>query len=280
MTLAAKPVVLLAGENNFISLLKYIVEQEGFHGLLADDPGEVISLAEVRRPHLITLDDFPPRGSALAVREKIYASPKLGHIPVMILLTDVVETEELDTRHLKRTDCLLKPFSPGEFIARLRNLLRPTLESSANVLSFADVMIELDAHRVYRGKRSVHLSRIEYQLLKHLLSSPRRVFSREELLTAVWGDNIHIIPRTVDVHMSGIRKALSACGEPNCIRTVRGTGYSVDPEPDTQPSSSTERRSNSTNPPNDETITRNGKAQGRYSRPRARNWRTLLPLSR
>src|SRR4030088_1946369 len=181
MTLAAKPVVLLAGENNFIGLLKYIVEQEGFHGLLTDNLGEVISLAEVRRPHLIALDDFLPRGSALAVREKIYASPRVGHIPVMILLTDVAETEELGTRHLKRTDCLLKPFSPGEFIARLHNLLRPTLVRSANVLSFADIVIELDAHRVYRGKRSIHLSRIEYPLLKHLLGSPRRVFSREEL---------------------------------------------------------------------------------------------------
>jgi two-component system phosphate regulon response regulator PhoB len=266
MTGAAKPIVLLAGENNFIGLLKYIVEQEGFHGLLTDDLSEVISLAEVRRPHLITLDDFPPRGAALAVREEIYASPRVGHIPVMILLTDAVETEEIGTRRLKRTDCLLKPFSPGEFIARLHDLLRPTLERNANVLSFADVVIELDAHRVYRGKRSVHLSRIEYQLLRHLLGSPRRVFSREELLAAVWGHDIHIIPRTVDVHMSGIRKALSACGEPNCIRTVRGMGYSIDPEPDTQSFSSTERKSYSRNLPNDETIARDAKAQSRYLR--------------
>jgi two-component system, OmpR family, phosphate regulon response regulator PhoB len=264
MNLAAKPVVLLAGENTFTGLLQYIVEQEGFLGLLTDDLDEVISLAEVRRPQLITLDDIAPRGSALTMREKIYASPKVGHIPVMVLLTDSAQTEELGRRQLKRTDCLLKPFSPGEFIARLHNLLR-ACDSRAKVLSFADVVIELDSHRVYRGKRSVHLSRIEYQLLTHLLGSPRRVFSREELLTAVWGHNIHIIPRTVDVHMSGLRKALSACGEPNCIRTIRGAGYSVDPEPDTQILGSTERTPNSRNLPNNDTVKGGGKAQVRCS---------------
>ena len=89
MTLATKPVVLLAGENNFIGLLKYIVEQEGFHGLLTDNMVDVISFAEVRRPQLIALDDLPPHGSALAVREKIYSSSRTGHIPVMVLLPDV-----------------------------------------------------------------------------------------------------------------------------------------------------------------------------------------------
>jgi two-component system phosphate regulon response regulator PhoB len=232
MTLAAKPVVLLAGENNFAGLLAYIVEQEGFVSLLTDDPDEVISLAEARRPHLITLDDFPPHRSALVMREKILANSRLGHIPVMVLLTDPAETEGLGKRHLERTDYLLKPFSPDQFIARLHHLIRPTRESEGQVLSFGDVVMELDAHRVYRGKRSIHLSRVEYQVLKHLLGRPRCVFSREELLAAVWGQNIHVIARTVDVHMSRIRRALSECGEPNCIRTVRGTGYSLDTELD------------------------------------------------
>ncbi|MGO4712215.1 winged helix-turn-helix domain-containing protein [Bradyrhizobium sp. 2TAF24] len=235
MTLAAKPVVLLAGENSFIGLLKYIVEQEGFHGVLADNMTDVISLAEVRRPQLIALDDLPPHGSALAVREKIYSSARTGHIPVMVLLADTTSTDDLDTRHLERTDYLLKPFSPNDFIVRMHSLLRPTLENRANVLSFADIVVELDAHRVYRNKSSVHLSRVEFQLLKHLVGSPRKVFSREELLIAVWGRNIHIIPRTIDVHMSRIRRALSPCGEPSCIRTVRGIGYSLDSEPDTPP---------------------------------------------
>ena len=230
MTLALKPLVLLAGENSFVGLLAYIAEQEGFLSLFTDDPDKVISLAEARRPDLITLDDCPTHGSALAMREKIHANAQLGQTPVMVLLTDIAESEALGTLHLERTDYLLKPFSPDQFIARLHHLVRPC--GGRDVLGFGDLVMELDAHRVYRGKRGIHLSRVEYLLLKHLLGRPRCVFSREELLAAVWGLDIHVIARTVDVHMSRIRKALTECGEVNCIRTVRGTGYSLDTEED------------------------------------------------
>jgi two-component system phosphate regulon response regulator PhoB len=230
MIAAAKPLVLVAGENSFAGLLAYIAQQEGFLSLFTDDLDEVISLAESKRPDLIALDDCPARGSALAVREKIHANPQLCQVPVMILLADTAEAEARDTLHLERTDYLLKPFSPDQFMARLHQLIRPS--GGRDVLGFGDLVMELDAHRVYRGKRSIHLSRVEYLLLKHLLGRPRCVFSREELLAAVWGVDIHVIARTVDVHMSRIRKALTECGEPNCIRTVRGTGYSLDTEED------------------------------------------------
>jgi two-component system phosphate regulon response regulator PhoB len=163
------------------------------------------------------------------MRDKIHASAQLGQTPVMVLLADTAESEALGPLHLERTDYLLKPFSPDQFIGRLHHLVRP---AAREVLGFGDLVMELDEHRVYRGKRSIHLSRVEYLLLKHLLGRPRRVFSREELMAAVWGADIPVIARTVDVNMSRIRKALTEGGEPNCIRTVRGAGYSVDGEED------------------------------------------------
>ena len=221
------PSILLAGDQSFIGLLKYILDQVGFQTLLADRLEDVARLAEIRRPHLLALDDAP-RGAAVAVRQEIYSNSNIGHIPVMVLVADMAEA--LKERHLERTDFMAKPFPPGEFIARLHGLLHPPEVAEANLLTFGDIVMELDAHRVYRGERGIHLGPIEYRLLRHFLKSPRKVFSREELLTAIWGRDIHVIPRTVDVHVSHLRYALSEGGEPNYIRTVRGAGYSLDPD--------------------------------------------------
>jgi two-component system phosphate regulon response regulator PhoB len=230
MVSVATPSILLAGDESLSGLLKYIFEQEGFQTILADGLEEVEALAEARCPHLIALDDLPPRGAAAAMRERIYGSSAIGHIPVMMLLAETADAAELKARNMERTDYMLKPVAPGELIERLHGLLRPPKSIDTHVLTLGDIMMELHAHRVYRNKRSIHLGPIEYRLLQHLLKNPRKVFSREELLSAIWGPNIHVIARTVDVHVSHLRRALSDGGEPNYIRTVRGAGYSLDPD--------------------------------------------------
>jgi len=228
MTLAVKPRVLLAGDKSFISLLKYIVENEGFSSLLTDDLGEAISLAEAEQPDLIALDDVWPYGSASATRDRIGSNARTRHIPVLILAAGEPVGASAVPR-IDEADYILKPFAPDEFTSRLRGLLRSAPSAAeASVLRFADIVMELDAHRVYRNQRSVHLGPVEYRILQQLLRQPRKVLSRDEIMLVVKGQRADTATRSVDVHVSRIRKALCENGEADLIRTVRGVGYSLD----------------------------------------------------
>ncbi|WP_084811369.1 response regulator transcription factor [Ensifer sp. BR816] len=217
--------IVLGGEIDYVNLLKHIVENEGITAIVARNPEEVVMLAETEKPNLIVLSDFGSHMSAMLARDEVFISIRKCSAPVLVLLT--AQGAEV---HADKTECLVKPFSPAEFVARLRRLLRPPREGRSNVLGFADIVMDLDAYRVYRHRRCIHLSPIEYRLLRHLLASPRRVFARGELLAAAWDRNVHVELRTIDVHMSRLRKALSRFGEPNYIRTVRSAGYSLDTE--------------------------------------------------
>ncbi|WP_172403309.1 response regulator transcription factor [Ensifer aridi] len=215
--------IVLGGEIDFVNLLKHIVENDGMTALVARCPEEVVMLAETERPSLIVLSDFGSHVSAILARDEVFISIPKCSAPVLVLLN--AQDAEV---HADKTECLIKPFSPAEFVARLRSLLRPPREGRSNVLGFADIVMDLDAYRVYRHSRCIHLSPIEYRLLRHLLSSPRKVFTRGELLVAAWDRNVHVELRAIDVHMSRLRKALSSFGDPNYIRTVRSAGYSID----------------------------------------------------
>jgi two-component system phosphate regulon response regulator PhoB len=229
----AKPVILLAGEKGFVSLLKYIVENNGFNCILTEDPAEAIGLAEIEDPDVIALDDILPSGSVLAVRQKIYQNLKTRHIPVLILAGAPMQPEKLLMCLAERTTYILKPFLPDAFISRLTDLVRQSSSAAnTNVLRFFDIIMEHDAHRVYRNQRCVRLSPVEYRVLQHLLEYPRKVLSREQILATVRAQSDQAAARSVDVHISRIRKALCEQGEPNYIRTVRGVGYSLDAAPD------------------------------------------------
>jgi two-component system phosphate regulon response regulator PhoB len=234
MSPAAKPLILLAGEKGFTNLLKYIAENNGFNCILTEDPAEAIALAEIERPDLISLDDMMPRGSALAARQKIYQNLRTRHIPVLILAGSSVWPEESTLWFAGSTDYIMKPFLPDAFIDRLHDLVRQSSSAvGTNVLRFADIIMEHDAHRVYRSKRCIRLSPVEHRILQQLLEYPRKVFSREQILATVRVHSDHAAAaRSVDVHISRIRKALCEQGEPNYIRTVRGVGYSLEAAPD------------------------------------------------
>ena len=142
------------------------------------------------------------------------------------------ETDKVRGLDSGADDYITKPFSPAELIARIRAVLRranPALEGEK--LTFADLSMDLAAHRVHRGERAIHLGPTEYRLLRHMLQQPGRVFSREQLLDAVWGRDVYVELRTVDVHIRRLRKALNDKTEPDLIRTVRSAGYSLDAPP-------------------------------------------------
>jgi two-component system phosphate regulon response regulator PhoB len=125
-------------------------------------------------------------------------------------------------------DYISKPFSPAELIARIKALIRRSTSSQNNILEFEDIKIFDNEHKVFRGKTRVHLGPTEYNLLKHLMENPCRVFSREQLLDSVWGHGIYVERRTVDTHIRRLRKALNIEGKKNFIRTIRSSGYSID----------------------------------------------------
>jgi two-component system phosphate regulon response regulator PhoB len=129
-------------------------------------------------------------------------------------------------------DYISKPFAMDSLLARIRALLRRSgAVATRGVLSWRDLVLDQDAHRVSRGGRPLHLGPTEYRLLEFLMQHPGRVFSREQVLDAVWGRDIHVEPRTVDVHIRRLRKAVNGTGEEDIIRTVRSAGYALDTEP-------------------------------------------------
>jgi len=224
----AKPIALLAGEVSFVGLLKYILELDDFVCHDTTNGIAVVELAEKYRPDLVVLDSTLGDGAALA-RQQLSSNIKTRDIPIVMLISAAEDIERLKIRSLDPTDYLLKPFAPGKLIARFRTILQPPQTASANgTISFYDIRMDVKAHRIFRNDREVHVGPIEFQLLRHLMNHPREVFSRRQLLQCVWGKDIHVILRTVDVHMSRLRKALNEGNAPNYIRTVRAVGYSLD----------------------------------------------------
>ena len=150
-------------------------------------------------------------------------------MPIIILTARGEEADKVRGLDSGADDYITKPFSPAELVARMRAVLRRAQPALANeTLQFDDLEMDLAAHRVRRGPRDVHLGPTEFRLLRYLMQHPGRVFSREQLLDAVWGRDVYVEPRTVDVHIRRLRKALNIEDETDLIRTVRSAGYALD----------------------------------------------------
>ncbi len=224
------PLVLIVDdEDSILSLLRHHMEQEGFRCAEARDGEEALLKIEEEPPDLIILDWMLPLLSGIEVCRRVRRSQAHRHLPIVMLTAKGEEADKIRALDAGADDYITKPFSQAELIARVRALLRRSRPGGFSPrLTFAGVEMDLASHRVRRGSRTVHLGPTEFRLLKHLLQRPKRVFSREQLLDAVWGRNIHVEPRTVDVHIRRLRKALNAEGEADLIRTVRSAGYALD----------------------------------------------------
>jgi two-component system phosphate regulon response regulator PhoB len=153
---------------------------------------------------------------------------ELRHVPIIMLTARGEEADRIRGLDTGADDYICKPFSVAELLARIRAVLRRVQPSLANeLLQFGDITVDRSSHRVRRGARDVHLGPTEFRLLDHLMRFPGRVFSREQLLDAVWGSDVYVETRTVDVHIGRLRKALSEEGKPDPIRTVRSAGYAL-----------------------------------------------------
>jgi two-component system phosphate regulon response regulator PhoB len=230
MTSALKPLILVVeDEPGLVEMLAYNLEREGFRAATAGNGEEALLMAAEQTPHLILLDWMLPLMSGLEVCRQLRRNPKSRDIPIIMLTARGEEADRVRGLNSGADDYIVKPFSPAELVARVRAVLRRTSPSLAEeVLRFGDILMDLAGHRVRRNGRDVHLGPTEFRLLRHFMQHPGRVFSREQLLDLVWGHDVYVELRTVDVHIRRLRKALNDENDEDVIRTVRSAGYAMD----------------------------------------------------
>jgi two-component system phosphate regulon response regulator PhoB len=226
------PYVLIVEDETAIStLLEYNLQQEGFETALAEDGDLALLMAAERVPDLILLDWMIPKLSGVEVCRRLRRKEATASVPIIMLSARGEEDDRVTGLDIGADDYLVKPFSIPELFARIRALLRRT---EGNVLSngiaVGDLEIDTKAHRVSRAKQEIHLGPTEFRLLEHFMRRPGQVFSREQLLDSVWGHDVYVEARTVDVHIGRLRKALKIPDRKDPIRTVRSAGYALRPE--------------------------------------------------
>lgn len=225
-----KPRVLVVeDEAALATLLSYNLEQNGFTVLEARDGEEALLIAEEQRPDLVLLDWMLPQVSGIEVCRRLRGRPETRNLPIIILTARGEEADRIRGLDTGADDYITKPFSMTELIARIRAVMRRIRPALAeDVVTYGDIVVDRAARRVRRGEREVHLGPTEFRLLDHLIQHPGRVFTREQLLDAVWGSDVYVEARTVDVHIGRLRKAMNKAGEADPIRTVRSAGYAFD----------------------------------------------------
>ena len=227
---ADKPLILIVeDEDALVALLRYNLEQTGFRVMDCQDGEDALLRASEQPPDLILMDWMLPSISGLEACRRVRRTPALRHIPIIMLTARGEEGDRVRGLDNGADDYVAKPFSPTELIARIKAVLRRAQPArEADQLSYDDIIMDLTAHRVRRSGRDVHLGPTEFRLLRHLMQNPARVFSREQLLDSVWGHDVYVEPRTVDVHIRRLRKALNTEEAADVIRTVRSAGYALD----------------------------------------------------
>ncbi len=225
-----RPLVLLIEDDPAIAeLVRYNLESAGFAMALATDGEEGMLQASERGHALIIIDWMLPHLSGIEVCRRLRRRPETRNTPIIMLTARSEEADRIRGLETGADDYLTKPFSPRELIARIQAVLRrvrPAL--SGETLEYGDIRLDPVRHRVERGGRTLKMGPTEFRLLRHFMEHPGRVFSREQLLDAVWGHDADVEIRTVDVHIRRLRKALNAAVEPDPIRTVRAAGYALE----------------------------------------------------
>ena len=227
-----KPYVLaVEDEESLATLLQYNLDKEGYRVGVAGDGEEALMMIDEQAPDLVVLDWMLPKVSGVEVCRRLRSRPETRNLPIIMLTARGEETDRIRGLDTGADDYVIKPFSMSELSARIRAVLRRIRPGLAeDRIRHGDLVIDRGAHRVRRGPREVRLGPTEFRLLAYLMQHPGRVFSREQLLDAVWGSDVYVEARTVDVHIGRLRKALNDGTEDDPIRTVRSAGYSLDVE--------------------------------------------------
>jgi two-component system phosphate regulon response regulator PhoB len=209
-------------------VLSYNFEAEGFRVTQASNGEEALMLVEESAPDVIVLDWMLPNVSGIEVCRRLKMRPETRGVPIIMLSARSEEVDRVRGLETGADDYMIKPYSLVELVARVRTQLRRTRPSVVGlVLTFGDIRLDSETYRVYRGEKVLKLGPTEFRLLTTFMEKPGRVWSREQLLDRVWGRDIYVDTRTVDVHIGRLRKALCAFGGDDPLRTVRGAGYAL-----------------------------------------------------
>lgn len=220
-------ILIVEDEEPLSLLLRYNLESEGYGVESVGRGDEAETRLRESVPDLVILDWMLPGLSGIELCRRLRTRPETERLPVIMLTARGEETERVRGLATGADDYVVKPFSVPELLARVRALLRRAKpEHVATLLRAGDIELDRETHRVHRAGREIHLGPTEFRLLEFLMQSPGRVFSREQLLDGVWGQDVYIDERTVDVHVGRLRKAINRGRQSDPIRTVRGAGYS------------------------------------------------------
>lgn len=222
-------ILVVEDEKSISTLIQYNLEKEGFKVHTFETGEEGFEQIKKNLPDLVLLDWMLPDLSGIDICKQIKKDPKLKSIPVIMLTAKSEEADKIRGFETGADDYVTKPFSTKELILRVHALLKRVKPSlTEDVASFKDIKIDRLARRVYRGDKEIKLGPTEYNLLNFFIKNPTRVYSREQLLNQVWGNDIYVESRTVDVHIRRLRKAINLNDQDDLIRTVRSAGYALD----------------------------------------------------
>ena len=228
--MATKASILLVEDDRaLVELLAYHFEREEYEVRTTPDGEEALLMAREAAPDIVILDWMLESLSGIEVCRRLRRIPETQNVPIIMLTARGEESDRIRGFETGADDYVTKPFSPRELVARVQAVLRRVRPALAGEqLHYADIEMDVAAHRVKRGGAAVALGPTEFRLLRHFLEHPGRVFSRERLLDSVWGQDSEIELRTVDVHIRRLRKAINAGAKADIIRTVRSAGYALD----------------------------------------------------
>lgn len=229
MSPAQQPCVLVVeDESAQREVLQYNLEAEGFRVVMAVNGDEALLFLREEKPDLVVLDWMLPNVSGIEICCRVKANPETRSIPIIMLSARSEESDRVRGLETGADDYVVKPYSVVELMARLRTQLRRTRPATMGErLVFDDIILDAAEHRVFRDGQPLKLGPTEFRLLSTLMEKPGRVWTRDQLLDRVWGRDIYVDTRTIDVHVGRLRKALMVNGGADPVRTVRGTGYSL-----------------------------------------------------
>lgn len=224
------PLILIVEDEADLSLmLRYNLEAQGYRVSISETGNDAAEITRDEVPDLILLDWMLPGISGIELCQRLRLRKQTADVPIIMLTARGVEEDRIRGLQTGADDYVTKPFSVPELMARVEALLRrakPQLVAAA--LKAGDLELARSSHRVYRATKEIHLGPTEYRLLEYLMTNPGRVYSREQLLDQVWGSDVYVDERTVDVHVGRLRKAINRGRVTDPIRTVRGSGYAFD----------------------------------------------------
>ncbi|MEY3435227.1 MAG: phosphate regulatory protein [Pseudomonadota bacterium] len=222
-------ILLVEDEKSIVTLIKYNLEKEGFKVFCSETGEDALKIIKEKIPDLVILDWMLPDTSGIDVCRQIKIDKKLKNIPVLILTAKGEPDDKIKGLEVGADDYVTKPFNNKELLLRVKSLIKRSKPSLLEDLGiFKDLKIDRITKKVFRENKEIKLGPIEYKLLDFLIKSPQRVYSREQLLSNVWGESINVESRTVDVHIRRLRKAINIDKKNDLIRTVRSSGYSLD----------------------------------------------------